>query len=496
MGIKFYANNWLTASAGVGLIRVLEKAGVGWKGFVNGNVIDIPEEIWEKLPEYYMEYIFADITPENLKDKLEEKEKINLYNEIVFPKIGAFYSNSPLTNPSSTRRANKRFEDFYKKEKDYGKLYNFAKEVVRDFIREQLEELLKSKRSDKLCFFCQERQAYVKKGKVKTFDATNFTPLGASPDTLENLFWNGKGNMYLCPECEIFLYFSAFGFTRTPRGTYIFVYTPDLTTTYDYNNVLAQEGTRSVISKTIVEASKRVEGRKAEWILKNIYIVEIEKVGDAQANIYALSISPKLAKAIKDMINEYPSPFDDLFDLFIEYIYSGKSLYEFLFSILSGFFYSERYKNLSGRKAMLIRKGVKMKEGRNLGYLPKNLTFFIKFQEVLNMEEKDKVNKQINWAYSEGLSLREAYFSELEEDRAKKKIESISYRILEAVRRKDTNAFAQNLIRAYLEVEREIPYVFVEALKDGSFNRIAYAFLIGLNGRGKEDSKTENSESQ
>jgi CRISPR-associated protein Cas8b1/Cst1 subtype I-B len=214
--------------------------------------------------------------------------------------------------------------------------------------------------------------------------------------------------------------------------------------------------------------------------------VEIEKVGDAQANIYTLNISAKLARAIREMIDEYPPLFDDLFDPFIEYVYSGRSLYEFLFSMLSSFFYSERYKKLSGRKAEVIKKGKALK------YLPKNLTFFIKFQEVLNMEEKEKVSKQVNWAYGEGLSLRKAYFNELGEDRAKKKIESISYRILEAIRRRDTDAFEQNLIRAYLEVEREIPYVFVEALKDGSFNRIAYAFLIGLNGKDKEASETED----
>ncbi|RLJ70700.1 CRISPR-associated protein Cst1/CRISPR-associated protein Cas5t [Hydrogenivirga caldilitoris] len=487
MGVRFYADNWLTASAGVGLLRVLEKIGVNWKPFVNGNVIEIPEDTFQGIAEHYTEYILADFTLENLENMLE-KGKINVYNNIVLQKIGDFYSNSPLTNPSSTKRANKRFEEFYEKEKDSRRLYDFTKTVVRDFVREQLDELLKSKRSNKLCFFCQERKAYIKKDKVKTFDATNFTPLGASPETLENLFWNGRSNMYLCPECEIFLYFSAFGFTRTPRRTYLFVYAPDLGTAYNLNNILAQEGTKSVISRTIVEASKMVEGRKAEWILENIYIVEIEKVGDAQANIYTLNISAKLARAIKEMINEYPPLFDDIFDSFIEYVYSGRSLYEFLFSILSGFFYSERYKNLSGRKSMLIRKG------KGLDYLPKNLTFFIKFQEVLNMEDKEKISRQVNWAYGEGLSLRKAYFDELGNDKARKKIESISYRILEAVRRRDTDAFEQNLIRAYLEVEREIPYVFVEALKDGGFNRIAYAFLIGLNGKDRELSEVKESE--
>ena len=102
------------------------------------------------------------------------------------------------------------------------------------------------------------------------------------------------------------------------------------------------------------------------------------------------------------------------------------------------------------------------------------------------MEDKEKVSKQINWAYSEGLALKEIYEQSMGKEKASRKVEGISYRLLDAVRRRDTDAFQQNLIRAYLEAEREIPYIFVEALKDGNFNRIAYAFLIGLNGKSKE----------
>lgn len=317
---------------------------------------------------------------------------------------------------------------------------------------------------------------------MKIFDATNFTPLGASLETVENFFWKGKSNMYLCPECEIFLYFSAFGFMKTPRGTYLFVYMPDLKETKRMNEVLSDEGsTRSFLSKTIVEASKRIEERKAHWILQNIYVVEIEKVGDAKANIYTLSIPLRLARAIREMIDSYPPTFDDVFEIFLEYAYSGRSLYDFVFRILSGFFYRNRYKNLKGRGAELIRKGLRLKDS-----LPSGLTYFIKFQEVLDMKEKEKVSKQVSWAYNEGVRLKEEMIKALGEEKAKRKVEGISYRILDAVRRRDIDTFQQNLIRAYIEVERPIPSLFVDSLKEESFNRIAYAFLIGLNGKTHE----------
>ncbi|SNZ16151.1 type I-B CRISPR-associated protein Cas8b1/Cst1 [Hydrogenobacter hydrogenophilus] len=484
MVVRFYADNWLTASAGVGLLKALEHKGIEWEPFLKGNVIELPEDLFKEIGKIYADYLLSDFNQDTLKNLLEKerKKEFNLYNSIAYPKIGDFYSNSPIVNPSKTGRANAEFKKFYEKEKNIELLYSKAVDVVRNFIKEQFDELLGHERSQKVCFFCRERKAYIKDKKVKVFEATNFTPLAASPNTVENFFWNGKSNMYMCPECEIFMYFSAFAFQRTLRGTYMFVYTPDLRETFSLNDILAKEGSVGIISKTILEVAKTVQQRKSEWVLRNIYIVEIEKVGDAQANIHTLSLSPRLASALKDLIKDYPKYMEGLFDLFIEYVYSGRSLYEFLWSVMSGFFFKNRYKNLQGRKSLLVKKGTSFKD-----YLPYGLLYFVKFQEVLNMEDKDKVNKQVNWAYAEGKSLWEAYTLGMGEERAKKKVEVLSYRILDAIRRKDIDAFQQNIIRAYLEVEKEIPYVFVEALRDRSFNRVAYAFLIGLNSKGKQE---------
>lgn len=494
MGIRFYADNWLTASAGVGLLRALEHAGYRWEEFVKGNTIELDEGVFNKLGEVYGEYLLKDLSLEKFKELLKNrKEKFNLYNAVVYEKINDFFSNSPLTNPSGTKKVGEEFNKLLEQEKSEEELFCEGKTLIKDFIKKQFSKILGYERSSKMCFFCKERQAYEKDKRVKVFDSTNFTPLAASLDTLENFFWEGKSNMYLCPECEIFLYFSAFGFLKTPTGTYLFVYTPDLKNTKRMNDILKTEGDfRSFVNRAIVEASKIIEGRKADWLLRNIYVVEIEKVGEAQANIYTLSISPRLARAIKENIDKYPESFNQLFGLFLEYIYSGRSLYEFLYKILSGFFYGKRYEKLEkGRDAKLIRVGKSFKE-----CLPYSLTYFIKFQEVLNMEDKDKVSKQINWAYREGLEIRKIYEQSMGKEKADKKIEVISYRILDAVRRRDTDAFQQNLIRAYLEAEREIPYIFVEALKEESFNRIAYAFLIGLNGKGKDEENKDEGETE
>ncbi|MDQ7083115.1 MAG: type I-B CRISPR-associated protein Cas8b1/Cst1 [Aquificota bacterium] len=180
---------------------------------------------------------------------------------------------------------------------------------------------------------------------------------------------------------------------------------------------------------------------------------------------------------------KYPKTLNPVFSRFLEYLYSGRNLYGLLLEILYGYFHGEGLRRSGrGRVSEALRVGMYLAGG----YLPSSLLFLSKFQEVVEMKEKKDVEKQVNWAYLEGLKLKESLYRELGE-RAKDRIRSISYSILEAIRRRDTDAFQQNLIRAYLSVEKEIPYIFVEALKDGSFNRVAYAFLIGLNGQGREE---------
>jgi CRISPR-associated protein Cas5t len=195
------------------------------------------------------------------------------------------------------------------------------------------------------------------------------------------------------------------------------------------------------------------------------------------------------------LIDKYPKNLKHIFSDFLFYIYTGRSLYEFLFLLLSGFIKKEREESYEEKKekSKTIESRI-VQAGKNFKYLSINLLFFINFQEVLNMNEKKDYT---NLAFRAGKDLKALY---KKDPSTQKKLEPLTYRLLEAIRRKDKEYFIYNLIRAYLEVEKEIPSLFKEALNDKNFNMIAYAFLIGLNseeGRGKEDenNRGETSES-
>jgi CRISPR-associated protein Cas5t len=479
--VRFYAGNWLTASACVGVLKVLENVGEDIKRYVEERTLKIPKSLWEKLPELYVDYLLKD--KESVKRSLEDSyrqrgDDINPYNTLIYSRLRDFHSNSPFTNQS--HEYIKRLKGVYSEN-----LEEVLEKVKESFLEAYRKLLTTTKELSSTCFFCHERQA---KNYV---DATTFTPLFASLETVRNFIWDP---IPICKECEFLLYFASAGFYRS-AGKYLFVYVPDdLLETYRLNLILStekeieQEKLGRVWS--VVKYVLDLEKQKSSWVLQNIYFVEIEMVGDATANIYSFHISPNLAKAIRELIENYPKNLQDIFSEFLFYIYTGRSLYEFLFLLLSGFIRKDSYKNLQGGT---IESKI-VQAGRNMKYISQNLLFFINFQEVLNMNtQKDYTN----WAFWAGRELKKLY---KENESTQKKLEPLTYRLLEAIRRKDKEYFIHNLIRAYLEVEKEIPYLFKEALDDKNFSMIAYAFLIGLNSeeKSKEEQASdegENSES-
>jgi len=469
--VRFYAGNWLMASACVGALKVLENAGEDIGKFVKEKSLALPKELWQRLPDLYAEYLLKDAehTLRASYEKEKDKSKFNPYNVIILRSLGDFYKNSPFTNPAL--RYITKLKGVFIENIDQVK-----NQVKTSFIEGYKYFLSKAVGTSQTCFFCHERQA---KNYV---DATTFTPLFASLETVRNFIWDP---IPICKECEFLLYFASAGFYKS-AGKYLFVYIPDdLLETYRLNLILSTkeeiEQEKSGRVWSVVKYVLDLEKQKSSWVLQNIYFVEIEMVGDATANIYSFHISPNLAKAIRELIDHYPKNLQDIFSEFLFYIYTGRSLYEFLFLLLSGFFRKESYENLETKtiEARIV------KAGSNMHFLGPNLLFFINFQEVLNMNTQKYYT---NWAFRAGQELKKLYN---ENESTQKKLEPLTYRLLEAVRRKDKEYFIHNLIRAYLEVEKEIPFFFKEALDDKNFSMIAYAFLIGLNS--EEKSKEEQS---
>jgi len=520
--VIFYPNNWLTASACVGMLKVLKSDYSKYRDrnlsdFVEGNKVKIDRRIWDEMPYLYAEYLCELNKKEfiNTLDKLgrhigignAEEIGAEIYKVLIGTNITLdLYRNSFLTNnfESEYKREignkflevfinlNKPIEELADEEKNH--IFEEVKTIVKQkFVKALEEEIRKIDREAIVltCSFCNRRRA------INFVEERNFTPLFASLKTMGNFFWD---RIPICKECVISLFFSCISFVSSGSQKQIFIYIPqNLEETFRINTTMELRGDMRPPFYSLTDKLVEDEIQKAEWVLESMYFVELEtKSKSNDVRIYSFHIPDRVAQAIRTEIKNYPEELESIFSEFMFYINTGKSLYDFLLYLLLGFFKKESYENLKDDTvdSRIVNAGKKMEISKL-----ERLLFFINFQEVLNMNEQRGYIKQ---AFNEGKKLREYYITSEDNQEnleALKKLEGLTYKLLEAIRRKDKEYFIQNLIRAYLRVEKEIPCIFKEALYDENFNMIAYAFLIGLNcevrsrgGQANDEGEEGNSE--
>ncbi len=94
--------------------------------------------------------------------------------------------------------------------------------------------------------------------------------------------------------------------------------------------------------------------------------------------------------------------------------------------------------------------------------------------------------KKIDEIQKLGFYLRKDY----ENQKADNKINGITYRLLNALKTKNSNRFMDTLLNTYMYIKKPIPVEFIEGLKDeAKLQTIGYAFLLGLQGNNFESSK-------
>ena len=96
--------------------------------------------------------------------------------------------------------------------------------------------------------------------------------------------------------------------------------------------------------------------------------------------------------------------------------------------------------------------------------------------------------KEIRRIYNKGKELANL----LKSKNAENKIQSVSYKLLNALRIGDTREFMDVLIRTYMAYGEEIPSSFIKTLSDKeTFYALGYSFLNGLLGEENQSKKQE-----
>ncbi len=342
--IKIYPSNWLMTAGIVGFTKIF------WQSKfyrINDNELEILD--------------FEDV-------KKEFIEKYFLKSRELRTPLKTFYNNSRLSNNRFKRNG----------ETDIDKTNKYFFENVRN--------------GQLLCSFCNQRRAIERKESknngdadfsVVRLDEVHFTPLGSSPENLANLYWEGNPANFLCLPCELIVYCAAFGFTKVGKG-YFFINAPaTIKEVVEMNEIWAEyigQGKDRSFKESLIEILKRMERAKAKWTLQNISFIELSPSSENTFNIYSFNIPVETANAVRKMIESYPKSLRDVYDIFIDNIYSKKTLYDMVGDIVYGYLNRERLEGIDNRNLQKSPTGRLVLSGKYLKN-PKDLLFFLKFQK-------------------------------------------------------------------------------------------------------------------
>ncbi|WP_029521652.1 type I-B CRISPR-associated protein Cas8b1/Cst1 [Persephonella sp. KM09-Lau-8] len=364
------------------------------------------------------------------------------------------------------------------------------KKFFEDF-EEPLKENKVKKDSKYYCISCMERKA--KKNTI--FDTGISKFYGLNPDSI-NFIWNFNPKLPLCEICEI-IYFSYFaGLTPVKKDDKTVYYFVNSDSSIDdlvrenqlLKNILTTEISENILLDFFTQIILESSYREAVYTLQNIAVLELDLTNETMPKVYSFNLSREKAQFLKETKNK-----EDL-RKFSKNYYKIKDtkisiLPEIMYLILENKFYFN-YLNKLLKFYIATQNNSKNYETNITPHQLQVLNSLI-FRFLTNVigGRTMKISENDMWTiYYKGKGLADL----LKSKNAENKIQSISYKLLNALRIGDTREFMDILIRTYMAYGEEIPSSFVKTLSDKeTFYALGYSFLNGLLGEENQAKKQE-----
>lgn len=338
------------------------------------------------------------------------------------------------------------------------------------------------------CFICKNKIKKIGKGLnflLNTYFDT---------DRKTSHIWNLSSDIEICPICEFVYYCVPAGFI-TVYGKGLFINNNnsvrDLINT---NTILKTEVTgmlnqknNSLTYKSLINAINKQKNSKVQYELQDIQIIGYDN-DKYRFNILSkevLRIIRESEKQLNSLINSIyvvkrKSTTDTfrIYDNVIENILNNYNMFTLIHKLL----------------IFKITDSESITTYYNMKHIMDLIIININYLKGVEGMDKSKENKElVKGARMDGLRLRREYFNndnDKEKSTAKAKIKGISYRLLNALKTKNSEMFMHNIVTSYMYMEKTIPSILTMALEDeDELGIIGYAFVTGLNGW---DPKTEN----
>lgn len=349
-----------------------------------------------------------------------------------------------------------------------------------DFIDTAISYIESDKSKNKYyCFTCDNKIS--KFSKPEAYDLTWLVKTGADMSRKSSHFWNMNGDAYICPICNLLYSCLPLGFISI-RGKGIFINNNHtVKSLVDSNSIKIQdpEKTFEEIEQlsylNIVNSMEQYNVENFEKEFENVQVVKID--GNNGSRPYTFNVLSKklmyiiyknrksLNQLIKIRVKISDKYYLNLYDEVVRRLYDSKNLFDIISQLL--------FLNLNGKF--------------------KGTYYIYKILEINNdVIGEVKMNYKDTQEFKNyGLKLRKAYI----EKNSKSKLSGITYRLLNALKTKDSSKFMDTLINSYMYMKSEIPTGFVKALSNQEvFQGIGYAFLIGF--QGFDETKLNNSENE
>ena len=406
----------------------------------------------------------------------------------------AMYSiiRNAWTNISIMNRQNEN-PDIYKE---------FSKDFVKP-VKEYLDETDRGKLNPKYrCVTCN--------GKIKNLniDLNFMREIGFDVNRKTSNVWDFNNYVAICPVCRLVYACVPAGFTYLyNRGIFVNA-SMDLKEIMRINQnikkeVLCDSKGGAVIYRALQKQMNRKINETPGYELSDVQVIRFHH-GPGSDNIsYTFNIITKfILKTIENC--------DSCFERIQNGRFSEGNTTIYLYDEVMNRLMNNENQFLLIHKLMHYKLSMPDKAIYSMSMIENILTINAEYlREVGVMEKGDK--DMIKIAKSHGYYLRNAYSdygkkddssnaadAELNRGGYNKKLGSIAYRMLNALKTNNKYAFMDTMINAHMYVQKAIPAIFAENLEnDLKFKNIGYAFVTGMigytdNKKGDEKGNEEN----
>lgn len=432
------------------------------------NVCNNSKTINEQKGIFYNDYLKPVIDAEKFKEVIKEDNEESLKK---------FIEDKQSENKEHAIKDNEVDKMLNSFKKDlFGKKRKIAS------VEEKLKTLNK-------CRFCDDNFSF-----GSDYTDGNFIPLAISNEKAKNLFWNFNDKFPICPLCKLILFCTPAGCTK--------IFKKYMDDKFDYNDKLyygfvSIDGSlielikqndyfRDISSKdgvfeTFIIDTIKQSHKISEWQLQNILYVEFNadyKSKNSKLNYF--NIPTYLARFLK---NDYEV---------LEHIKDSAERMRAFDSILKR---SDLKHIIDSKLREIVNENTKKDNSAGNSFALNNVRNLIDLRNYINQYKRgcSKVDgssiKRIDAVYFQGIEIANIYRQKNNENQ----LSGISYKLLNAVKADNKKDFMDTIIRIYMSVEKEIPMLFLDIMKEEKldFTEIAHSFITGLNSKIKESNKED-----